>query len=83
MKTSVFITLLAAITILGTGLRLYDLSEPSLWADEMFTLRDAVGSAPPGYRSTRIGLQLSGVDLEGIEPTAYHSFHAREMNECF
>jgi hypothetical protein len=81
MRTSVFITLLAIITLLGAALRLYDLAEPSLWADEMFTIRDALASAPLGYRSTRIGLELSGVDVSAIGSEAYHTFRAHGMNE--
>ncbi len=81
MKTSLFLTLLAFITILGTGLRLHDLAQPSLWADEMFTIRDALGSAPPGYRSTRIGLQIAGVDVDAIQPEAYDTFRSHGMNE--
>jgi len=71
---------LLALTCLAAALRLYHLSGPGLWIDELFTVRDAVVlgervRATPvkalGYVPTAIGLKLSGVDVAAVAPTGY------------
>ena len=76
-----------ALTLLATLLRLYRLADPSLLADELFQVRSALSFGDLmltkwlGYLPTLVGLQLTGVDLAGLEPEAYAQFARHGMNE--
>jgi len=66
-----FWTILFAATVLGVGLRLYGLENPSFWVDEFFTIARA-GNEPSswtrefGYLPTRAILWLQGTELDRI-----------------
>jgi hypothetical protein len=69
---------LVASTILGVVLRLHQLEAPSVFIDELYTVRDTI---PPGnpaisksmaYWPTRVALLLTGADYEGLSIDAEH-----------
>lgn len=73
---------LLLITLLAAALRLLWLSQPSIWLDEIFSVRDAVRIFQNpvvstiekvriiGYLPMTLGLYLSGVDLGQIDSTS-------------
>lgn len=58
---------LGVITLIGAALRLYRLSEWSLWIDEAHTLRDALKPAPEFWATNR-AYPLSYLLLRGLLP---------------
>lgn len=78
-------------TVLGAGLRLYDLGAPSLVSDELHTLRDVgnYASHPPlykpkvlGYMPTALGLWLQGVSPVGIDPARFETWRGLGVTEA-
>lgn len=66
--TRAFLFWIAAATLLGAGLRVYNLDVAGFWVDEMYTLYVTAdvsithNSKAMGYLPTWLGLWLSGVD---------------------
>lgn len=76
-STRRFLTLLLVISLLGAGLRLYDLTSPSVWGDELFSVRDSISlratfekSWPKtfGYVFTSLGMRAAGARLDEASP---------------
>ncbi len=75
------------VTVLAAGLRLWNLSTPSLWNDELFSVRDAL-ELPEGmlskslaYLPTRVALELTGVDAAAVSPTGYARWRGAGIDE--
>ncbi len=77
LSTGRFLTFLFLVSLLGAGLRLYDLTSHSVWIDELFSVRDSISlrttfekSWPKafGYVSTHVGMRLAGARLDEASP---------------
>lgn len=83
LRTTWFLLLLACISVVAAGVRLYGLADASLWRDEIFTIRDTdrslteFGTKWIAAYPTRIALQASGVDTSQM--TLANSWQWRDM----
>jgi hypothetical protein len=64
---------LLLLTAMGAILRFYHLADPSMWIDELFTVRDAgrlahgvVGVRPMAYVPFYLGMLLGGIDVANL-----------------
>ncbi len=78
--------ILLALTLIAGGVRMTRLEAPSLWADELSTVRDALSpnlfiSKQFGYLPTKIGLTLFGLGPETLESREFHNWRQRGLNE--
>jgi len=82
-----FLLVVLVATVLGGLLRFHELAEPSLWNDELFTVRDAFRLDEVGpmkklsYVPTRLALELYGVDAEQAGAAGYGGWRALGISE--
>ncbi|WP_432797423.1 glycosyltransferase family 39 protein [Poriferisphaera sp. WC338] len=82
------VLLLLMITAFGFGLRVYKIDQPSMWVDELFSIKWSkayvdghVGARPLAYLPTVIGLWTDGVDFDQLDqekPEAWQSLGVTE-----
>ncbi|MEX0653654.1 MAG: glycosyltransferase family 39 protein [Phycisphaeraceae bacterium] len=86
VATWLFIAALLGATLLGAGLRLYQLDRPSFWADELYSLRSITDEQPPplwrilSHSATWAGLQFTGADLAAADRDAPELWQSLGIN---
>jgi len=83
-----FIPALLGITALAAALRWFRIAEPSMWVDELFTVRwsalVAQGGTGPrvlAYTPTALGYWLSGIDIGALDMESYAGWIAEGVRE--
>ncbi len=65
---------LLGVTLVGAGLRVYNLGRASLWFDELFTVRSCatIGRPPPLHKPKVLGYMPTSLALwaQGISPSS-------------
>ncbi|MHC4472100.1 MAG: hypothetical protein ACYS99_14180, partial [Planctomycetota bacterium] len=83
-----YLAALACITALAAALRWHSLAEPSMWVDELFTVKSSIHVSQGlvdlrilAYAPTALSYWLSGIDLAGLDPESYAGWMASGIDE--
>lgn len=83
-----FLIALLAITVLAGGLRLTQLTGPSFWIDELFTIRSTallhqgvINGRTLAYVPATIGLWIADINPGELDPEAFHTWQRAGINE--
>lgn len=78
-----FLLCLMTITLLGGAMRVHQLAEPSLWIDELFTIRSTAliydgqwNARTLAYIPADLGLRLAGINPAGVPAESYEQWRA-------
>lgn len=79
--SKLFVVWLLVITAVAAGLRMYDLAGPSLWADEVYTVRSAATlengvSKVFGYVPTAATLRAFGIPMDQVSMDNVHEWQS-------
>ncbi|HEX7010542.1 MAG TPA: glycosyltransferase family 39 protein [Phycisphaeraceae bacterium] len=89
VSRAAFWTILILLTISGAALRFWRLGEPSMWVDELFLVMHVAEEPgldeylrPLAYLPTAIGLELQGIDVDGLSPEGFHQWRDAGIDEA-